>query len=308
MPSTRRFQNSWLLFRSSLHVMRQSPRLLLFPLFTAVCTVVIALFFFAPVLLVPTGHPWNTGPHWLAVAGHWGHFTHTGPHSQQWHPDAATYAYLALIYLASMICATFFNVAFYHQILRALAGGGVSLREGLEFACGRIRPILAWSLFAGLVGLLIKILEDRFGWFGRLAMRLVGLAWSVASVFAIPVMIREPNSNPLVLLRNSAGALKKTWGEALIGFVGIALGSWLLLAGVLLFVAMAALTVVWLHLPLLLIPLGAGWLLVVVSFSYLVNVANDIFRCALYVYASEGVVPEPYTADLMDAAWKVRKS
>jgi predicted alternative tryptophan synthase beta-subunit len=39
-----------------------------------------------------------------------------------------------------------------------------------------------------------------------------------------------------------------------------------------------------------------------------VSIADDIFRCALYVYASEGVVPAPYTAELMDAAWKVRKS
>lgn len=308
MPKPRRLWNSWQLFRSSIHVLVHNPKLLLFPVVTFVCTVVIALFFFAPVLLVPTGHPWNTGAHWLAVAGHWGHLTRTGSHSQQWHPNAAAYGYLAVIYLVSMVCATFFNVAFYHQILRALAGGRVALGEGLEFACRRIRPILMWSLFAGLVGLVIKSLENRLGWVGQLVMRLVGLAWSVASVFAIPVMIREPNANPLALLRNSTSTLKKTWGEALIGFVGIALGSWLLLAGIFLFVALAALTIVLLHLPALLLPLGIGWFLVVVTFGYLINVANDVFRCALYVYASEGVVPEPFTADLMDSAWKVKRS
>ncbi len=308
MPKTHRLRNSWLLFRSSLQVMTRSPRLLLFPLVTGVCTVVIALFFFAPVLLVPTGHPWNTGAHWLAVAGNWGHFTYTGAHSQQWHPNGAAYVYLSVVYLVSMVCATFFNVAFYHQILKALSGGEVFLREGLRFACSRLRPILMWSLFAGLVGLVIKALEDRFGWLGKLVMRLVGLAWSVASVFAIPVMIRTPEDNPLALLRNSAATLKKTWGEALIGFVGIAFGSWLLLMGFLLFMLIMAAAVIWLHKPMLLLPLGGAWLLAVLIFSYLVNVANDIFRCALYVYASEGVVPEPYTAELMDAAWKVKRS
>lgn len=307
MPESRRFRNSWQLFRSSIRVLVRHPRLLLFPVVTFACTVIIALFFFAPAVLIPTGHPWNTGAHWLAVAGHWGYLTHPRPHAQQWHPNAAAYAYLAIIYLVSMACATFFNVAFYHQILHALAGGRVALRDGLEFACHRIRPILAWSLFAGLVGLLIKAFEERLGWVGRWVMRLVGVVWSVASVFAIPVMIREPDANPLHLLRNSAATLKKTWGEALIGYVGVTFGSWLLLLGSLLFVLPLCGLAVWMQRPVLLIPIGAAWLFGMVVISYLINVANDIFRCALYVYASEGVVPEPYTAELMDAAWKVRK-
>jgi hypothetical protein len=37
-------------------------------------------------------------------------------------------------------------------------------------------------------------------------------------------------------------------------------------------------------------------------------VAGHIYRGALYVYATEGVVPAPYTAELMDAAWKVKKT
>jgi hypothetical protein len=40
----------------------------------------------------------------------------------------------------------------------------------------------------------------------------------------------------------------------------------------------------------------------------LVAVATDVFRCALYVYASEGVVPQPYTTELLNAGWKVKKS
>ena len=34
---------------------------------------------------------------------------------------------------------------------------------------------------------------------------------------------------------------------------------------------------------------------------------DTIFRCALYIYATEGVPPAPYDEALMDAAWKVRK-
>lgn len=39
----------------------------------------------------------------------------------------------------------------------------------------------------------------------------------------------------------------------------------------------------------------------------MISVCSHGFRCALYVYASEGVVPAPYTVEMMDTAWKVRK-
>jgi hypothetical protein len=64
----------------------------------------------------------------------------------------------------------------------------------------------------------------------------------------------------------------------------------------------------WAHRPMLLVPVGLVWLLGVMAFSYAVSVANDIYRCALYIYASEGVVPEAYSVELMDAAWKVKRS
>jgi hypothetical protein len=42
--------------------------------------------------------------------------------------------------------------------------------------------------------------------------------------------------------------------------------------------------------------------------AYVSGVAGHVFRCALYIYATEGVVPEPYNQELMDMAWKVEKS
>ncbi len=308
MYNSDKFRRSWTVFRNSLQVMARNPKLLLFPLVTFGCTVAIVLFFFAPAVLLPTGHPWGTGGHWMAVAARWGNLVAAEGHTQHWHPKPVAYLYLVAIYLVSMISATFFNVAFYNEIIKALAGGRVSIRAGLGFARCRLRSILFWSLFAGAIGLLIRALEERFGWIGRLVMRFVGVAWSVASVFVIPVMIREGSVNPLTLLKNSAATLKKTWGEALIGYVGIGLGSGLVLLGSFLLLLGVGVIAYWAHRPMLLVPLGLAWLLGVMAFGYVVSVANDIYRCALYVYASEGVVPEPYTAELMDAAWKVRKS
>jgi len=49
------------------------------------------------------------------------------------------------------------------------------------------------------------------------------------------------------------------------------------------------------------------WLLTVIGFSYLTGVAGQVYRCALFVYASEGTIPQPYNSELLQMAWKMKK-
>ena len=79
-----------------------------------------------------------------------------------------------------------------------------------------------WSLLAGVIGVIIRTLEERLAFVGRLVAGLIGLAWSVASIFAIPILAREPSfSNPFAILSKSAETIKRTWGEMLAGYVGM---------------------------------------------------------------------------------------
>jgi hypothetical protein len=302
-----KFNRSWKLLASSFQVIGRQPKLLLFPLVTFVCTVVIVLFFIAPAALLPTGHALSQPEHWEAAVHRLVELDPAGGTTRHASLTGVGYAYVAVLYLTSMFLATFFNVAFYNEIIKALAGGQVSLRAGLRFACSRLRAILLWSLFAGAVGLIIKTLEERFGWVGRWVMRLVGVVWSVASVFVIPIIVREESANPFTLLRTSAITLKKTWGESLIGYVGITVGSWIVMLGSVIFLVGAGLLSLWLDHPGFIIAAACLWLVAMFVYGYLIGVAGHIYRGALYVYASEGVVPAPFTAELMDAAWKVKK-
>jgi hypothetical protein len=305
-PAPSKLSRSWLLFTTSLQVVRQNTKLLLFPIVTSVCSVVMLLFFVAPALLYPSGHALQELAHWQTL-GHRLGFDLDGGRSTV-HPNGIFYGYLAVVYLVSMFLATFFNAAFYNEILKALAGDPVSIRSGLAFAWSRVRSILMWSLFAGVVGLIIKWLEERFGWIGAWVMRLVGVVWSVASVFAIPVLIREGGTNPVTMLRQSAAVLRKTWGESLAGYIGITVGSWILLVGSIAFLAAAIALSAILKSPLTAFLAMFAWLAGMMVLGYLVAVAGHVYRCALYVYASEGAIPAPYSAEMMDAAWKVKKA
>jgi hypothetical protein len=316
MPETGKFKRSWLLMTASFTMLSQHRKLLLFPLVTAVFITVTALFFTAPVILTPTGNPILSADHWISVVqrsfepGTPGVNDPDGLHIKvnRGVPVPRTWfvGYLTLAYLVLMFLATFSNVAFANEIFNALSGRPVSVRSGLLFAWSRAGSIFVWSLFAGIVGLIIKSMEQRFGWIGKIVLRLVGVMWSVASVFVIPIIVREPELNPITLLRKSAGTLRKTWGEALIGYAGFSAAMAVfvlatLAAAVLIASSSLAAGVAWIA-----VTAAAVWILAIIALGYACSVADQIYRCALYIYASEGVVPGPYSAEMMDMAWKIK--
>ena len=318
-----KFQRSWQLFKSSLEVMGREKKLLLFPFLTGVCTIFIALLFLAPVAFQPTGYAYTSAQHWETVGDRV--FTTAPKETTSVTRDATSLqvsgnqrtegefrplaiAYFALMYFTSMFAATFLNVAFYSQILRALSGQPVSIGGGLLFACTRWQSILAWTLFAGVVGLIIKALEQRFGFIGQIIMRIIRAVWSVACVFVIPLIItRENTLNPVTVLKESALTLTRTWGESLIGYVGVAFGNLIILMLSLVWLGAGVAVGVALKLYWIIAVVGGIWLLAMVLWGYLMSVASQIFRCALYLYATDGRLPEPYTEEMMAMAWKRKK-
>jgi hypothetical protein len=136
-----------------------------------------------------------------------------------------------------------------------------------------------------------------------------GIGWSVATLFVVPILIREQETrNPLHYVQISADLIRRTWGEYLIGVIGsplllmlpvcallgliLGLGSvgvWFLtgsIVAVLVFVALQA--------------------FLYAAFSALFSVLYKIFHSGLYIYAAEGVPPGAFTAEEFDKAWVVR--
>lgn len=300
-----KFKRSLALFKCSLQVVRENRKLLLFPIILYILTCIIALFFIVPLAFWNTGHVFTEAAHWKALAGHLATWSE-GPGKAKMHISMAGYGLLASIYLISVFMATFFNVAFFNEILNALNGQPVSIRGGLRFAVTRLKAIIAWSLLTGVVGLIIKSLEERVGWIGRWIVRLIGIAWSVAAVFAIPVIVREEkHTNPVLFLKTSASILGRTWGESLAGYVGIQFAESLILVGSVILFAIATLLSYWLGNFWILAVVAVAWFVALVLFSILLRVLSQVYRAALYIFATEGVVPGPFEPGQMDMAWKV---
>jgi hypothetical protein len=310
-----RFKNGWRLFLNSLDVMQRNKSLLLFPLATAALTLVMAVLFLTPIALQPTGHSYSEKAHWstvgerLFVVGPPTQYDLARGRKQSVSVTPQAYAYGVLFYFLSMFLATFFNVAFVHEIFNALNGEPVTVSDGLRFAGTKVKPILMWTLFAGVVGLLIRSLEQKFGFFGRWVVRLVGLAWSVASVFVIPVLVMEEHpDNPIGVVRQSAGVISKTWGEALAGYAGLQFGGIVIGFGSIAVAIAAFAGGMYLeNMGLTFAVLGA-WFVFICAFSYAMSVAGQIYLCVLYRYASAGIVPQGYTPEMLTMAWRPKKA
>jgi len=299
MTTPSRFATTTQLFRSAGRVIKRNPKLLLFPLASA------AFFFFSPIVFVPRpqmAHELNQ----MVVTLDPDRLINF---QDAWVNEMKTsgYPFLILFNLLTSFIPTFISVAFYNEIFHALDGEVVSLRGGMRFASRRSLAVIAWCLLESLVWNSRSLLINFVGWPGALVTLPFILVWSVATVFVVPILIRENNSNPLNLFRYSLRTLKKVWGESVIGFLKIQFVA-LLLCFMLGFSVM-------LGFELMRSP-GQIWSVAVTEryfalgtlpVLWVVLVANNIYCCVLYIYASEGVVPFPFTTPMLDVSWRVKK-
>ena len=299
-----KIERSWTLFKRSMEVVGSNKKLLLFPIIVFILTCIIGLFFLVPIALWDTGHAYTDAAHWKSLAESWIALV---DRTDNLYISPSVYALVAFVYLFSMFLATFLNVAFYNEIFNALNDRSVSVFGGLRFATTRLRPILLWSLFSGLVGLAIKVLEERAGFIGRWVMKFIGLAWSAASVFVVPAIVREENhANPMHFLRASASMLRRTWGESLTGYLGIRFGRMIVLAMSVALIALGGYVCIKLNNFWILGVVAAVCVTIPVVFTFLLSVASRVYLVALYIYASEGVVPAGFNQEQMDMAWRIK--
>jgi hypothetical protein len=194
-----------------------------------------------------------------------------------------------LFYLASYFTVVFFNVALLCCTQRVLDGERARLRDGIAGALGRLPAILGWSLLSAVLGVALRWLERVYPKAGAVVALFVGLAWTAASFFVVPVLVVE-RRGPLAAVQRSGEILRRSWGEALAGNVSVAwIGFFLLLPPLLLaFLVLLAPAPGEVRLAAALV-LGGGGVLFATSAS---SAADTIFKLLLYRQATRRAIPE----------------
>jgi hypothetical protein len=319
-----RIARSWSIFKNSLLVLRSNKKLIVFPMLTSGFVIAIVLLVFSGIFAVASSPQFDNKLSKMSESSNgqksffkllW---AAANPQANEESSKAdelspnVQYAWLIILlfmaYFVSIFMATFFNVAFYSEIINGLNSEPVFLMRGFKFAFSKCGSIAMWALLGATVGTALKLLEERFGWLGQWVIRLIGLAWNVVTVFAVPVIICEEDSfNPIKNLKKSASVIRTTWGESLIGFLGIsALNGLLIIPTLLLTVVLAAASGLYVSVILSAIVAILGTV-AIVCISMLLGVAQKIYIASLYLYATTGFLNEAYDEEQMQNPWKVKR-
>lgn len=206
------------------------------------------------------------------------------------------YAVLFLCYCAFQTGMIFCNCALAACAQVRFAGGSPSLADGWRRAAGRIGPIVWWALLSATVGLVLRAVLARVGFLGRIASRLLGFAWELATFLVVPVLVIE-DLDVRASIRRSAGLLRATWGEQLT--VNLSLG-WIFL---LFAIPGIVLGVLGRTASLGPAPAVLYFLLLIAA----ITAVGGIFEVALYRYAVSGQPPDGYSAAMLRGAVKPRR-
>jgi hypothetical protein len=216
------------------------------------------------------------------------------------------YVLLAIALLGMNVGATFIGVAAASKASRVLNGEDPKLGDGIRVARSRLKVIIQWGVVSATVGLVLQLISDRAGGLGGALLQVIGgAAWSIASFFVLPILALE-GLGPFDAIKQSLKVVREKWGESLIGgavvslipgliaFAGIgvaALGVYMGLGGLW---AVGA-------------PLIAIGVIVLVAAITVGQILHAVFTVVVYRYATEGVTPEGFSADDLDAVFRAKK-
>jgi len=118
-------------------------------------------------------------------------------------PGAGTALGAFIFYVLAYFVTIFFNAALVGAAMIRMDGRDPKLRDGLAIAWSRLGRIFGYAVIAGTVGLLLRALEERVGWIGQIVVRLVGVAWTLATFLVVPVLVVR-DVGPVEAVKESA--------------------------------------------------------------------------------------------------------
>ena len=278
-----RLSRSWGLIKASAGVLAKDKELLVFPLLSAACTLLVAAAFLLPALGLGALDGLRSG------GG----------------VSFAAYLLAFLFYLAQYFVIFFFNTALVGAAMIRLDGGDPTLRDGLRIASGKLVPILGYAAIAATVGMLLRAVQERAGFIGKLVSGALGVAWTLASFLVVPVLVTR-DIGPIDAVKESALLLKKTWGENLIGQGGVGLVFGLIFVG-LVFAGAVAIIAAAMTGNGMLIGLVVALVIAALLLAALIQAAlSGIYSAALYRHATGAGSSEGFDTQLLGQAFRVK--
>ena len=281
-----RFMRSWELAKQSWKVMRSHPSLAIFPIMSGIATILVTISFILPIILSLSSS---------------GYFNSTHTHTSSGGTPPAYYVVMFAYYLVSYFVVVFFNVGLIHCANKVLNNEETSVGDGIGMALKRLGPILGWSLIAATVGTILRTISERMGLIGQIVIALLGAGWNIVTFFVVPALAIE-GIGPVSAIKESFATIKKTWGEMVIGNIGVS-------------TAIGLLCLIPIPIIILSIVTMSPWIIggvILCTVIYWLGLAiigsclSGIYTTAVFFYARTGQVPGVFTQEQIQMAFLPR--
>lgn len=211
-------------------------------------------------------------------------------------------------YFVSSLVFTFVSALFVHMVYTRLQGGDAQISTSWAVVKKRAWPLTVFALVNSVVRYFIEWAQNRLPLGGKIIAVLGGIAWTVATIFAVPVIVTsEEKITPLQTIKRSTGLIRQTWGEGVISQFGIALITALMTLGYIAafsLVGFLAFTVTPVA-SVVVAVIGAIGLVVLLLLS---SILSAIGQAALFYYANTGKEPIAFNKELLQSAMTPRKA
>ena len=261
-----RLDRSMDLVLASWKVLRQDKELLWFPLISTIATAMVLAAFALPMVGL------------ASIDG-------------LVRPDGSTppivYVVAFLFYVVEYAVIFFFNTALVGAAMIRLEGGDPTFSDGMRIARSRLMAIIGYALIAALVGTILRAIQERVGLVGKIIVGLFGIGWTLATFMVVPVLAAR-DVGPIEAIKESASLLRDTWGENVIGQVGMGFAFGVIFMGVgfagAFLIGAAGITQ-----SVVMIGIAVLVTIMAVAVTLLIQAAlAGIYSAALYRYATQG--------------------
>ena len=262
-----RLSRSWTLVKASASVLRQDKELLVFPMVSLVALGFVMAAFILPIFGLGMLDGMSGGDSATLEVG--------------------VYVVAFLFYFCQYFVIFFFNAALVGAAMIRLDGGNPTLGDGLRIATSRIGAIAGYAFIAATVGMILRAIQERVGFIGKIVVAMLGVGWALATYLVVPVLVVQ-KVGPIDAIKESAVLLKKTWGENVIGQAGIGLAFGFIFMGVIL-VSIVLMFGAFASGSVAVVVAAAVVVLLAVGLTGLIQAAlGGIYAAALYRYAGTG--------------------
>ena len=270
-----RVSSGWTIATNSFKVLKENRQLIIFPILSGI-SIILILASFCVALLGLSGWELNQ----ISEPGR-----------------VMSYAIFFVFYIVNYFVIVFFNMALVHCTSLYFKGEEVTIKKGIDFSMSRIGSILGWAVFAGIVGGILKIIQENAGSLGKIITGLIGIVWSIATFFVVPVIAYE-NVGPLAAFKKSASLMKEKWGES----IGAGFSFGLIQLGGIAIIAMIAFALSAIN---IIAGIAIGVLLLLL-FSIIMSAVKTIFISAIY-HNITGDPVELYNQQFIDNLFETKR-